>query len=56
MTDVTDVQPGMEVDTAPQTKSPAVEKIEAEMKLEELKQANKLEYLAKKAKQMQEEW
>ena len=51
MTDVTgDVQPEMEVDTAPQTKSPAVEKIEAEMQLEKLKQANKLEYLAEKNK------
>jgi len=49
MTDVTgDVQPEVEVNTASKTKSPAVEKIEAEMELERLKQANKLEFLAKK--------
>ena len=49
MTDVTgDVQPEVEVNTIPKTKSPAVEKIEAEMELERLKQANKLEFLAKK--------
>jgi hypothetical protein len=49
MTDVTgDVQPEMEVDSTSKTKSPAVEKIEAEMKLEELKQKNKMDYLAAK--------
>jgi hypothetical protein len=49
MTDVTgDVQPEVEVNTTPKTKSPAVEKIEAEMKLEELKQANKMAIMDRK--------
>ena len=49
MTDVTgDVEPEMEVDTAPKTKSPAVEKIEAEMELEKLKQANKIAIMDRK--------
>ena len=49
MTDVTgDVQPEVEVDSASKTKSPAVEKIEAEMKLEELKQANKMAIMDRK--------
>jgi len=51
MTDVTgEVQPEVEVDTTPQAKNPAVEKIEAEMKLEKLKQANKLEIMDTKAR------
>ena len=49
MTDVTgDVEPEMEVDTTPKTKSPAVEKIEAEMELEKLKQANKIAIMDRK--------
>jgi hypothetical protein len=49
MTDVTgDVQPEMESDVAPKTKSPAVEKIEAEMELEKLKQTNKMAIMDRK--------
>ncbi len=45
-------------EVAPKAKSPAVQKIEAEMELEKLKQANKLELIAAKNKncQIHGEW